>query len=84
MVVIGVLNSTALHRMVFYIMPISLVAFIVVARSVRNTPRAKFYLLLPFLMYGAYFTGWSNLSRHADACYAPYQSWLLMPSADGR
>lgn len=83
LVVIGVLNSTALHRMVFYVMPVSLVAFIVVARSMKVSRHAQFYLLLPFLMYGAYFAGWSNLSRHADACYAPYQSWLFMPSASG-
>ena len=70
--------SVALHRLVFYVMPASLLAFICFARALRNSRNGVLYLLLPFVVYGAYFAVWAFYSGHARSCYDPYESWLLM------
>ena len=78
MVIVGLFSSVALHRLVFYVMPASLLAFICFARALRNSRNGVLYLLLPFVVYGAYFAVWAFYSGHARSCYDPYESWLLM------
>jgi len=74
----GLVSSVALHRMVFYVLPVSLLALCCVSRVVfARGQSARFGMLLPFLMYGLYISVWFMLSAHSASCYVPYRSWLL-------
>ncbi|MFY2763022.1 EpsG family protein [Arenimonas sp. MALMAid1274] len=77
MVLAGVVSSVALHRLVYYAMPISILAFICVARVMASRNGSRVIVALPFLMYGVYFVAWTQMSRHARLCYDPYQTWLF-------
>lgn len=74
---IGPVSSVALHRLTFYAMPASILAFLCVSDSIFARGSLKFGIALPFVAYGAYIATWFSLSGHAASCYIPYQSWLL-------
>lgn len=73
---IGLLSSVALHRLVFYIMPVSIITLLAVAETLAVIWRERAIRLAPFVVYGAYILVWFSLSGHASSCYVPYQSWL--------
>lgn len=75
--VVGLVSSVALHRLVFYVMPVSIVALLCVADSIFRRDNRPIAIAIPFLAYGAYVLMWFTLSKHSAACYVPYQSWLL-------
>jgi hypothetical protein len=77
MAAVGLVSSVALHRLVFYAMPISIMAFICVSQVLAVERKNPVMWFLPYAFYGVYFIGWFKLSRHADLCYTPYQSWLF-------
>lgn len=77
MLVVGFVSSVALHRLIFYVMPVSILALLCVSRVLAQQQRNQGWLLLPFFFYGVYMVSWMTLSRHASSCYDPYQSWLL-------
>ncbi len=72
----GVVSSVALHRLTFYILPVSLLAFLCVVESAFASNSRKLSWTLPFLMYGTYIVSWFVLSRHGTVCYIPYETWL--------
>jgi len=74
---IGLLSSVVLHRLVFYVMPVSIITLIAVAETLAVVWRAKVIRLAPFVVYGSYILVWFTLSGHAAKCYVPYQSWLM-------
>lgn len=77
MLLAGFVSSIALHRLVYYAMPVSILAFLCVSRVMATRRNSRMVLALPFMMYGFYFLAWTQLSRHARLCYDPYQTWLF-------
>ncbi len=71
-------NTVALHRLVYYVVPIQL--FTLAALPVvifANRRAARLAEFGPVLLYGAYIVVWFSTSRHANVCYVPYESYLL-------
>lgn len=77
LVLVGAVSSVALHRLTFYVLPVSLLAFLCVVESIFAPGSRRFAWAFPFAMYGLYILSWFLLSRHGTSCYIPYQSWLL-------
>lgn len=74
---VGAVSSVALHRLTFYLLPVSLLALLCVTESAFSASSRRLALVLPLLMYAAYIGVWFMLSRHGTSCYIPYQNWLL-------
>jgi hypothetical protein len=72
----GLVSSVALHRLTFYVLPVSLLAFLCVVECAFASNSRRLSWTLPFLMYGVYIVSWFLLSRHGTVCYIPYESWL--------
>jgi hypothetical protein len=77
LVLVGAVSSVALHRLTFYVLPVSLLAMLCVVECAFSKGSRHLALALPFLIYGGYIASWFLLSRHGNSCYIPYQSWLL-------
>ena len=77
LVLVGAVSSVALHRLTFYVLPVSLLAFLCIVESIFAPGSRRLAWALPFAMYGLYILSWFLLSRHGTSCYIPYQSWLL-------
>ena len=77
LVFIGGLSSVALHRLGFYVLPVSILAMVCVADVAFSRGSREFARALPFVAYGLYMVVWFSSSRHASLCYVPYQSWLI-------
>jgi hypothetical protein len=74
---VGAFSSVALHRLTFYVMPVSILAFLCVSESIFDRGSRRVGMAVPFMVYGLYLVSWFSLSGHAADCYVPYQSWLL-------
>lgn len=74
---VGLISSVGLHRLTYYAMPVSLLALLCVSESVFAKDSRKLGMAIPFLAYGTYIMLWFTLSKHASACYVPYETWLL-------
>ncbi|AKS42753.1 EpsG family protein [Wenzhouxiangella marina] len=74
---VGLISSVALHRLGFYVMPVSILTLVCIAHSVFAPGSRKIAVFLPFLAYGLYLFVWFSQSRHAASCYVPYQSWMI-------
>lgn len=72
----GFVSTVALHRMVFYVMPIAILAVLAAAATLRGTMRNALLGGVVFA-FGAYLFIWFSYSRHARICYIPYDSWLF-------
>jgi hypothetical protein len=77
LVLVGVISSVALHRLTFYVLPVSLLALLCVVECAFAPGSRRLAWALPFVMYGVYILSWFLLSRHGTSCYIPYQSWLM-------
>lgn len=75
---IGLVSTVALHRLTFYAMPVGILVMLSVSASVFSARSGLITRVLPYVYYLVYLVGWFTLSRHADSCYIPYRSWLLM------
>lgn len=75
---IGLISTVILHRLTFYILPLSSLVFIC---TVMVIPRANMLsrklLYVPTSLYLIYIIGWFTLSRHSSICYIPYDSYLF-------
>jgi len=72
----GLLSTVALHRMVFYVLPVAILAVLVAAATLRGSMRSAF-LFGAIFSFGAYMFVWFSYSRHARICYIPYDSWFF-------
>jgi hypothetical protein len=81
LVLVGLVSSVALHRLTYYVLPVSLLCLLCVVESVFHKRSRSMVWLMVFAIYGAYIGGWLLTSRHAASCYVPYQSWLLGASS---
>ncbi|MHA7887794.1 EpsG family protein [Roseicyclus sp.] len=71
-----VLSSIALHRLNYYVMPLSILIFVYAGAVLSKKPQHGH--LLAVLAYGGYSLSWFLISRHAQLCYVPYQNtWFL-------
>lgn len=71
-----VLSSIGLHRMNYYVMPLSILIFVYSAAVLAKRPWHG--LWLPLLAYGGYSVSWFLSSNHAQYCYIPYDNtWFL-------
>jgi hypothetical protein len=77
LVLVGLVSSVALHRLTYYVLPVSLLCLLCVVESVFHKRSRSIVWLMVFAIYGAYVGGWFLTSRHAASCYVPYQSWLM-------
>ena len=75
--IVGSVSSVALHRLTFYVLPVSLLALHCASECLFKHDARSMARALPLALYGAYFLAWFLTSRHAASCYIPYQSWLL-------
>lgn len=77
LVAVGFISTVALHRLTFYVLPISLLALQAASECLFKNDARPLARALPLTLYGAYILVWFLTSRHAASCYIPYQSWLL-------
>ena len=73
---VGAVSSVALHRLVFYVMPVSILALLCVTDCMFARSSRRVAHLVPFFLYGGYITAWFLFSKHSSACYVPYGTWL--------
>lgn len=75
---LGILSTVALHRMTYYVLPMSLLIFVC---TVMVMPKvhvlSRKWLALPAGMLAVYIVGWFTGSKHAASCYVPYDSFLF-------
>jgi hypothetical protein len=74
---VGLVSSVALHRLVYYVLPVSLLCLLCVVEAAFSRSSRKAAWAMSFLAYGAYIGTWFLSSRHAASCYIPYQTWML-------
>lgn len=71
-----VLSSIALHRLNYYVMPLSILLCVYVGAIVFKKPSQGHGWAA--LAYGFYSFSWFLSSRHARGCYLPYENtWFL-------
>lgn len=75
---VALINTVALHRLTYYLMPISIVMFVYLSYAMALLTKQRILRLAPAVLYGGYSVSWFALSHHADICYTPYQSYLLL------
>ncbi|SFQ62906.1 EpsG family protein [Roseivivax halotolerans] len=73
---LAVLSSIALHRLNYYVMPLSILLLVYVGAIAFR--RARQGHILAAGAYGAYSLFWFMGSSHAQSCYLPYENtWFL-------
>lgn len=75
---VAILSSIALHRLNFYVMPISILTFVYLSLVIFPASQRTLARFLPAAAYGAYSLVWFSMSRHASSCYLPYQSYTFL------
>ena len=75
---VAIFSSILLHRVIYYVMPMSILTFVALSRAAFPKLNRNFVFALPVLIYGSYMTLWFLTSRHASYCYIPYKNfWTL-------
>lgn len=72
---VAIFSSILLHRVIYYVMPLSIVTFVALAEVAFPKLGRKTVLFLPLAVYGLYSVSWFLISYHARACYIPYQNF---------
>lgn len=75
---IGLVNTVVLHRLIYYIMPLTILLFVYQTWLLSIVNRTLEYRLLPIAIYGAYSLSWFVLSSHATLCYIPYKNFIFL------
>jgi hypothetical protein len=72
------INTVALHRLVFYVVPMQAYILAALPRALFSNRRSvQLAELGTIAMYAAYILVWFSASRHANICYVPYQNYLF-------
>jgi hypothetical protein len=71
-----VLSSIALHRLNYYIFPLSILLCVYVGSIILRKPYQGHWLVIG--VYGLYSATWFLFSKHARLCYLPYQNTWFM------
>lgn len=72
---VAIFSSILLHRVIYYVMPLSILTFAALAHVAFPKLNRTFVLSLPIFVYGFYTTTWFLTSSHALSCYIPYQNF---------
>lgn len=72
---VAIFSSILLHRVIYYIMPLSILTFVALAHVAFPKMGRKSVLFLPIAVYGLYSVAWFLFSYHANVCYIPYQNF---------
>lgn len=75
---VAVMSSIALHRIIYYVMPVSILVFLYASPLVFSRSFVRVAFFAPAVVYAVYMVGWFTTSSHAKQCYVPYQSELTM------
>jgi hypothetical protein len=71
-----VISSIALHRLNFYVFPLSILLCVYVGAVISRRPSDGHWLAVA--AYGSYSFLWFLTSRHAQSCYIPYDNTWFM------
>lgn len=72
------ISTVALHRMTFYVLPVTSLIFVCTIMMIpKPNILSRRWLILPVGTLGVYLIGWFIGSRHAALCYVPYESFLF-------
>ena len=71
-----IISTIALHRLIFYIMPLSII-LCTYATAVMS-PKISKAQWLPVMVYGTYSILWFLSSKHAQTCYVPYENTFFL------
>lgn len=75
---LGFLSTVALHRMTYYVLPMSLLIFVCTVMVMpKSHVLSRKWLALPAGLLAVYLVGWFTGSKHAAGCYVPYDSFLF-------
>lgn len=78
LVPVMLVNTVALHRLIFYVVPMQAYILAALPRAVFSNRQAiQAAEICVVGLYAAYIFVWFLVSRHADICYVPYESYLL-------
>jgi hypothetical protein len=73
----ALVSSVAVHRLGFYLLPMQLFILAAMPYAVFDGDKdRKVAQVMALGLYGAYITVWFSISRHAQVCYMPYESFL--------
>lgn len=78
MIPLAMMSSIALHRIIYYVMPVSVLVFLYASPLFFSKRTISYASLIPAIFYGVYMVGWFGTSGHAQSCYVPYQSELFL------
>lgn len=70
------LSSIALHRLNYYVVPLSILLCVYVGAVAFKRPIIGHSIALA--VYGGYLVSWFLMSGHANVCYVPYENILLI------
>lgn len=70
-------STVALHRVVYYLLPVSVLTLLAVSEALVPKSDKTTPILFPVAVYGSYILVWFSISKHADKCYLPYESYWL-------
>lgn len=70
-------STVALHRITFYLLPVSALTLIAVASVIFPKKDKQLATAFPIAVYGSYIVVWFSFSRHAKLCYLPYDTHLF-------
>lgn len=77
LVAILMISTLAAHRLGFFITPVQLLILARLPTAMQIRQKNKLLEGVPYLVYFAYISVWFGLSRHAQGCYVPYDSYLF-------
>lgn len=70
-------STVALHRVVYYLLPVSTLTLLAVSEAMFPKKDKTTPVIFPITVYGSYILVWFSISKHADKCYLPYESYWL-------
>jgi len=74
---LGLVSTVILHRMIYYLMPVSIISFVYVTYYMSRCTGAKYAMIYPAIIYGVYSASWFILSRHALVGYMHYRNYFI-------
>lgn len=75
---LAIISTVALHRMTYYMLPVTLLIFVCTVMAIPSPHiLSRRWLPIPAIALAAYLIGWFSTSRHAAVCYVPYESFLF-------
>lgn len=75
---LAIISTVALHRVTFYVLPVTLLIFVCTVMAMpRVNTLSRRWLPVPAIALTIYLVTWFSSSQHAAVCYVPYESFLF-------